>query len=66
MEEKSKEKKINMTDFRNYKNASLTHKTHNILRELSKKLLPGSTLSIAKTIDALAGEKQLQLQKERK
>ena len=66
MEEKSKEKKINMTDFRNYRNASLTNKTYNTLIELSKKLLPGSTLSIAKTIDALAGEKQLQLRKEKK
>ena len=55
-----------MTDFRNYRNASLTHKTYNALIALSKKLLPGSTLSIAKTIDALAGEKQLQLRKEKK
>ena len=60
------EKKINMTDFRNYRNASLTHKTYNVLIDLSKKLLPGSTLSIAKNIDPLAGEKQLQLRKEKK
>ena len=50
-----------MTDITKYRNVSLTHKTYNILLELSKKLLAHEELSISKTIGALAKEKDKSL-----
>ena len=50
-----------MTDISKYRNVSLTHKTYNILVELSKKLLPHEELSISKTVSALAKEKKERL-----
>tara|TARA_R100000963_G_scaffold6176_1_gene4296 strand:+ start:316 stop:504 length:189 start_codon:yes stop_codon:yes gene_type:complete len=50
-----------MTDISKYRNVSLTHKTYNILVELSKKLLPHEELSISKTVSALAKEKKVEL-----
>ena len=50
-----------MTDISKYRNVSLTHKTYNILVELSKKLLPHEELSISKTVSALAKEKKEKL-----
>ena len=47
-----------MTDRSRYTNVSLSHATHEILKKLSCKLLPGGTpLSISKTVEALALEK---------
>ena len=50
-----------MTDITKYRNVSLTHKTYNILLELSKKLLAHEELSISKTIGALAKAKKAEL-----
>ena len=47
-----------MTDISKYRNVSLTHDTYNILVKLSKQLLPHETLSISKTVSALAKEKK--------
>ena len=41
----------------NYKNVSINKKTHSILIDLSRKILPGVRLSIAKLIEFLANEK---------
>ena len=41
----------------NYKNVSLSKKTHSLLVDLSRKILPGVRLSIAKLIEFLANEK---------
>ena len=41
----------------NYKNVSLSKKTHSLLVDLSRKVLPGVCLSIAKLIEFLANEK---------
>ena len=46
-----------MTDISKYRNVSLTHDTYNTLVKLSKTLLPDSKLSISKTVEALANEK---------
>ena len=50
-----------MTDISKYRNVSLTHETYNILVKLSKQLLPHETLSISKTVSALAKEKKEKL-----
>ena len=46
-----------MTDISKYRNVSLTHETYNTLVRLSKTLLPDAKLSISKTVEALANEK---------
>ena len=50
-----------MTDISKYRNVSLTHDTYDILVKLSKQLLPHETLSISKTVSALAKEKKEKL-----
>ena len=50
-----------MTDISKYRNVSLTHETYNILVRLSKTLLPDAKLSISKTVEALANEKDKKL-----
>ena len=50
-----------MTDISKYRNVSLTHYTYNILVRLSKTLLPDAKLSISKTVEALANEKDKNL-----
>ena len=50
-----------MTDISKYRNVSLTHKTYSILVKLSKQLLPDARLSISKTVEALANEKEKRL-----
>jgi hypothetical protein len=50
-----------MTDISKYRNVSLTHETYNILVRLSKTLLPDAKLSISKTVEALATEKDRKL-----
>ena len=52
----------------NYKNVSLSKKTHSILVDLSRKILPGVRLSIAKLIEFLANEKAeiINMKKEKK
>ena len=47
-----------MTDTRRYSNVSLSKATHEVLKQLSTKLLPGNTpLSLSKTVETLALEK---------
>jgi len=46
-----------MTDLSKYKNVSLPHKTHDILKKISKAMLPDAKLSMSKTIESLANEK---------
>ena len=50
-----------MTDISKYRNVSLTHDTYNTLVRLSKTLLPDAKLSISKTVEALANEKDKNL-----
>ena len=50
-----------MTDINKYRNVSLTHDTYNTLVKLSKVLLPDAKLSISKTVEALAHEKNRKL-----
>ena len=50
-----------MTDISKYRNVSLTHTTYNTLVRLSKRLLPDAKLSISKTVEALANEKDKKL-----
>jgi len=50
-----------MTDISKYRNVSLTHDTYNTLVRLSKTLLPDAKLSISKTVEALANEKDKRL-----
>jgi len=50
-----------MTDISKYRNVSLTHATYNTLVRLSKTLLPDAKLSISKTVEALATEKDRKL-----
>ncbi len=50
-----------MTDISKYRNVSLTHETYNTLIKLSKVLLPGASLSISKTVEAIAQEKAQRL-----
>ena len=46
-----------MTDISKYRNVSLTHETYKTLQQLSKVLLEDTTLSISKTVEAIAKEK---------
>ena len=46
-----------MTDISKYRNVSLSHDTYNTLTKLSKVLLQDTTLSISKTVEAIAKEK---------
>ena len=48
-----------MTDFRKYRNLSLSHRVYSALEKLSKELLPGAKLSISKTVETLVMEKKL-------
>ena len=50
-----------MTDISKYRNVSLTHETYKTLQQLSKVLLEDTTLSISKTIEAIAREKAKKL-----
>jgi len=51
-----------MTDISKYRNVSLTHDTYSILVRLSKTLLPDAAkLSISKTVEAIATEKDKKL-----
>ena len=43
-----------MTDKTKYRNVSLSHETYETLQQLSKVLLPGTTLSISKTVESVA------------
>ena len=57
----NQKRKENMTDISKYRNVSLTHATYNTLVRLSKTLLPDARLSISKTVEALANEKDKKL-----
>ena len=46
-----------MTDKTKYSNISVSKKTYSNLQQLSKELLPGTLLSISKTVDVLVNEK---------
>ncbi len=46
-----------MTDKTKYSNISVSKKTYSNLQQLSKELLPGTPLSISKTVDVLVNEK---------
>ena len=46
-----------MTDINRYRNVSSSHDTYNTLTKLSKVLLQDTTLSISKTVEAIAKEK---------
>ena len=46
-----------MTDKTKYSNISVSKKTYSNLLQLSKELLPGTPLSISKTVDVLTNEK---------
>ena len=50
-----------MTDITKYRNVSLPHETYKVLINLSKILLPDAKLSISKTVEALANEKDKKL-----
>ena len=50
-----------MTDISKYRNVSLTLDTYSTLVKLSKQLLPDAKLSISKTVEALAKEKERKL-----
>ena len=50
-----------MTDITKYRNVSLTHQTYRTLIALSKVLLPDAKLSISKTVEAIATEKDKKL-----
>ena len=50
-----------MTDINRYRNVSLSHDTYNTLTKLSKGLLQDTTLSISKTVEAIANEKAKKL-----
>jgi len=50
-----------MTDTSKYRNVSLPHDVYNTLERLSKTLLPDAKLSISKTVEALATEKDRKL-----
>ena len=50
-----------MTDISKYRNVSLAHDPDNTLVRLSKTLLPEAKLSISKTVEALANEKDKKL-----
>ena len=47
-----------MTDRTKYSNVSLSHSTYEVLKKLSKELLPGgAALSISKTVETLVMDK---------
>ena len=50
-----------MTDITKYRNVSLPHETYKTLIALSKVLLPDAKLSISKTIESLANDKEKKL-----
>ena len=50
-----------MTDITKYRNVSLTHDTYKTLQQLTKVLLADTTLSISKTVEAIAKEKAKKL-----
>ncbi len=47
-----------MTDKTKYRNVSLSHETYGVLQFLSKALLPGTKLSISKTVESVANAYQ--------
>ena len=52
-----------MTDETKYRNVSLTHDAYNTLITLSNTLVPHLKLSISKTIESLANEKNAEFKK---
>ena len=44
-----------------YRNVSLTKETYKVLEQLSKVILPDAKLSISKTIESIANEKEKKL-----
>ena len=50
-----------MTDITKYRNVSLTKETYSTLEKLSKVLLPDAKLSISKTVESIANEKEKKL-----
>jgi len=50
-----------MTDISKYRNVSLSKETYSVLESLSKILLPGTKLSISKTVEALANTEKKKL-----
>jgi len=46
-----------MTDMSKYRNVSLSKKTYTVLEQLSKVILDGTKLSVAKTIEVIAVKK---------
>ena len=50
-----------MTDITKYRNVSLQHATYNTLIKISKVLLHDTELSISKTIEVIAKEKEKKL-----
>lgn len=46
-----------MTDKTKYRNVSLSHSTHEALSKLSRELIKPATLSISKTIEMIALER---------
>ena len=50
-----------MTDKTKYKNVSLSHEVHGTLQYLSKVLLPGTKLSISKTVETIANYYQKEI-----
>ena len=50
-----------MTDINKYRNVSLTKETYSTLEKLSKVLLPDAKLSISKTVECIANEKEKKL-----
>jgi len=54
-----------MTDTSKYRNVSLSKETYGVLETLSKLLLPGSKLSISKTVEALANTELTNTEKEK-
>ena len=51
----------NMTDISKYKNVSLKHVTYNKLKSLSGAIVPGTELSISKTVEVIVNEKAKKL-----
>ena len=50
-----------MTDISKYKNVSLSHKTYNLIDDISKKIVPNAVLSRSQTINILVNEKAKKL-----
>ena len=50
-----------MTDKTKYKNVSLSHEVHGTLQYLSKVMLPGTKLSISKTVETIANSYQTEI-----